>query len=283
MKTKQLLIVTIIMIVLTTQGFCQIENIKINDEITVNKVYAGMLSGTMFSLDSLSSSSFVNIRMGSEMTYKPSQFISLHAWGIYQSDATNWYATSFWTKINPSKKWDIQFGKLATLATLHRPHPVTSGGQFETWTQSQSPSGSLGVKTNYSFGEKITIGAGIFQRNKQAEYQLDLTIASLKITGYYTKYSDQFGVVTTLSLDRLYSTIAWKQDQVLATTTVYKFGYQKDLQIYTDQGYDLNINKLVRSETGIIKLFSSQWVKGKLAMGYNWENNTINGYLFVYL
>ena len=285
---KQKLFIAIVMIVISIQGFGQIKDIKINDEITVNKVYAGMLSGTMFSLDSLSSTNFVNVRIGSEVTYKPSKFISLHAWGIYQSDATNWYATSFWTKINPTKSWDIQVGKLATLATLHRPHPVTSGGQFETWAQAQSPGGALGVKTNYSFGQKTSIGIGVFQREKKPEYQVGLTISSFQIAGYYTEYSDQFCAVATLSLDRLYSTVAWKQgsdieNSVVATTTAYSFGTQKDIQVYTDQGYDLTAKKFVRSETGIIKLFSSQWIKGKLAMGYNWENNTVNGYLFVYL
>lgn len=42
-------------IVVSTLSYAQIENIKINNDSTlvINKVYAGMLSGSLFSLDSV--------------------------------------------------------------------------------------------------------------------------------------------------------------------------------------------------------------------------------------
>lgn len=285
MKTKQLLIVAITMIALTTQGFAQIKNIYLTKDssMVMNNLYAGILSGTKFSIDSVYSTNLANVRLGSQVTYKMNKVLSVSTWAIYQIDEKPFSATSFAVRIDPIKNWNVQIGKIATLATEQRPFPVTNSGQFETWTQAQAPNGAIGVKTSYAFSKNVMFGTGVFERQQQPEYQADLSIKSFRIAGIYTKYADQFAVVSSLSLDRFYTIIVWKQNEVLANTSCVTLGHDKDIQIYSDQGIDLQENKYVRGEIGILKLFNSQWIKGKIGLGYNLKTRTVNGYLFVHL
>ena len=284
MKTRHL-IVAIMMIAISVQGFGQIENIYLTNDssMVMNRIYAGTLSGTFFSMDSLYNTNFVNVRFGAQATYKMNKTFSFSIWSFYQVDKQAFYATSLNLKIAPTKQWDIQIGKMATLATEQRPLPVTSSGQFETWSQARGPNGALGIKSSYTFDNNIGFGAGFFEREKQPEYQADLIVKKFRITGIYTKYSDQFALVSSLFLNRFYTIIVWKQNEVLANTSCITLGKEKNIEIYSDQGIDLKTNDHIRGEIGILKNFSSQWVKGKIGGGYDIKTNMLICYLFVHL
>jgi len=72
MKTKINIIIAILGIVMNcNSSFSQIENITINKQIVIEKIYAGVLSSTNFSMDSIHVSPSLNLRVGAVATWKP--------------------------------------------------------------------------------------------------------------------------------------------------------------------------------------------------------------------
>lgn len=137
MKT---ILVTVLFSALSFVGFSQIKNIKINNEITLDHIYAGSISGTFFGVDSLKTASFVNLRFAAMGTYKPAKWISVRAFAVYnmQTKAAPFSISQFWLKLTPIKKLSLETGDMGTLPTEQRTLPVTSNGQFETFTEANS-------------------------------------------------------------------------------------------------------------------------------------------------
>ena len=272
---------------ISSVSFGQITNIYITKDssIVIDRVYAGMLSGTEFSVDSLSASSFVNLRFGAMVTYKPAKWIAFRTWGMYQAETNNksWKMQQFWTKITPTKKLSIEVGSMATLITEQRPHPVSGNGQFETFTEAQIPGMALNAKVKYDVTSTFQLAGGIALRNKLPEYSGRITYKRLQVSGFYSEYNKKFGTALTLDLPRVYNTFVWKQDQMLSNILVVHIVPKKGISLYSDNGYDLSAKKLVRSETGVLKTFESKWINGLLGLGYNYEHRTVNGYLFIHL
>ena len=112
-------LISALLSVLSLMGFSQIKDVKINDEVTVNHIYAGAISGTYFSVDSLKTTNFVNLRFGAMGTYKPAKWISFRAFGMYsmQTKTDPFSITQFWLKLTPTKKLSLELGNTATLPT----------------------------------------------------------------------------------------------------------------------------------------------------------------------
>ena len=83
------LVAIISFVAISSVTFGQITNIKVSDEGTIDKVYAGSLSGTMFSTDSLNASGFTGIRFGAMATYKMAKWVSFSSWAMVQVDGGN--------------------------------------------------------------------------------------------------------------------------------------------------------------------------------------------------
>lgn len=281
---KKLMSIIAIMVI-SVITFGQITDIKVNDQITIDKVYAGSLSGTMFSTDSLSATGFTGIRLGAMATYKPASWVSFSSWAMVQVDggATPWSLQQFYMTVNPSKKLTLQIGSMASIPTEQRPHPVSGNGQFETWSESQIPGGGLGAKVKYQFNSNFQLAGGVVVRKGLPEYSGRITYKKVQLSGWHSVCDTTYGAAMTVNLSRVYSTFVWKQDQTIADVLVIKLSKKHDISLYSDMGYSFVEKDLVRGEWGLLKSFDSKWVKGLFGLGYRHETKSIAGYLFVHL
>lgn len=279
---KKIVSIIIIIVAFAAGVNAQITNVKIGDQVTIDKLYAGVLIGGQFRTDTVSNDAFVNARIGAMGTWRPAKWFAFRTWGIYDFNLTKPFTMErCWLNFTPHKKVSINLGYMATLATEQRPHPATGDGQFETFSESQLPGGTYNVKIAVDATDNFSFGACVAYR-KGLEYQAMLRYNKVKISGWYG--SDQkFGSALTLDFSRVYNVTSWRQDQVIANFLCVKMGKKKDYCLYSDNGYNLKDHKLVRSESGFLKTFDSQWIKGLFGLGYRYETKSINGYLFVHL
>ncbi len=281
------LLVIVSLVIISFASSAQITGIVITKDssIVIDRIYAGSLSGTMFHTDSIYTDGFTGVRFGAMATYKPLDWLSFSSWAMVQIDggASPWSLQQFYTTISPSKKLTLQIGSMASLPTEQRPHPVSGNGQFETWSESQIPGGGLGAKVRYQFNTDFQLAGGVVVCKGLPEYSGKITYKKLQVSGWYSEYNNKFGTALTLDLPKVYNTFVWKQNQVVSNLLVVHIVSSKGISLYSDNGYHLTTKKLVRSETGAMKTFKTNWIKGLFSIGYNYKKRTVNGYLFVHL
>jgi len=258
-----------------------------DNSLVIDNIYAGMLGGTLFSIDSLNATGFTGVRFGAMATYKPLDWLSFTSWGLVQLDPglDPWSLQQFLMTIRPTKKWSLQFGSMATIPTEMRPLPVSAAGQFETWSQSQIPGGAIGFKTKYQLTDNWEFAGGVAFRSGDPEYSARVTYKKIQISGWYSTCDSisASGVAASVVHGRLSSTFVYKPDHTIADVIVFKVSKKHDVSIYSDMGYSFAEKELVRGEWGLLKSFDSQWINGLFGLGYRHEARSIAGYLFVHL
>jgi len=281
------IVIMMAMICLTIAAKAQIENIKLTTDssVTIDRIYAGILSGTQFSTDSLYASNFANVRLGAMATYQPAKWFAVKTWAMYQAETKTapWHMQQFWFKFTPTQKLSLEIGNMATLPTEQRPHPVSGAGQFETFSEGQIVGMAINAKVKYAFTKDFNAGAGIASRKDKPEYSGMLSYKTVKLSGWYSQYNKKVGTALTLDFARVYDTFVWKQDQIVSNIFCLKILPKISVSLYADTGYDLIAKKLVRGEGGVLKNFESKYISGLFGLGYQHETNTVNGYLFVHL
>jgi hypothetical protein len=278
-------IVVVISMCYSMNVSAQIENIKMTNDssLVIEKVYVGALGMTSFSTDSVYVSNYVNLRVGAIATWHMTNWLTLNSYYMYQAETDKfWGLNQFSLKIAPCKKWSLQIGHMATLSTQQRPHPVSEGGQFETWTEAQIPGSGLGAKTSYQPNKNLSFGIGVVSRKQQPEYHANVRFKKLTLSGYYG-IDQKAGAALSYTGSKVWSTLVWKQDKVIANMFGCKISSKHNIMIYTDMGYDLETKKLVRGEWGIYKVFTAKHFNVLPCVGYNYESRTIKGYLFIYM
>jgi hypothetical protein len=264
--------------IVTTVSFGQIENINVSSDssVVVDKLYAGMLSSTAYSVESLQTTPAVSIRFGAMATYKVSKHVSIRSFGMIESDLNQtWGIEQFYIHCTPTKHWVFAAGQMATISTEQRPHPVSGKGQFETWTLARIPGGAPGIKAKYV--GKVSIGAGVAARNGYGEYHGSLEKGSHNLSGYYRESDRHTGFAYTYSGKKLYTVVVYTRPLIASTIVL---GMKKDVSLFIDVGYS---TQLLRGEGGVFKRFSSKWVKGLISTSYNAKTKCVMGYLFVHL
>lgn len=280
------LFVLVVMVSISICSFAQITAIYSKDSsVVIDRIYAGSLSGTMFHTDSLYTSGFTGFRFGTMGTYRPASWISFSSWAMVQVDGGSnpWSLQQYWMTLQPTSKITLQLGSMASIPTEMRPHPVSSSGQFETWSQSQIPGGGLGIKAKYQFTKDFELASGVVLRGTMPEYSARLTYKNFQVSGWYSTCDSTSGIAASVTRGRVSSTLVYKPDQTIADMLVIKVSKKHDISIYSDMGYDFQKKDLVRGEWGLFKSFDSKWVDGLFGLGYRNEAKSIAAYLFVHL
>ncbi len=270
----------------TKTSYAQLENIKMTSDssLVVEKVYGGMLGISKFSTDSIHVSNYGNVRFGAAIHWNITKWLMLNACSMYQLETDqSWGLNQFFLKIAPCKRWSLQIGQMATLSSQQRPHPVSAGGQFETWTESQIPGSGLGAKTTYAPNDNLSFGLGVVARRQYPEYHANISYKKLTVSGYYGVQDEKTGMALSYKGTNVWTTFVWKQDKVVANMFGCKISKKHNILVYTDMGYNLETKKWVRGEWGIYKVFTSKHFSVLPCLGYNYENRAIKGYLFIHL
>jgi hypothetical protein len=270
------------LVIISISSFAQISSIKVTDEVTVDKLYAGSLSKLQFSTDSLSTTGYTSLRVGAMATYKPVKWISFTSWAICQTETgtSPWTLQQAYLTITPIKKLSVTIGSMATLVTEQRPLPVTADGQFESVSESQIPGGSLGAKVKYNIGSSFQLAGGIAVRKGLPEYAGRITYKKVQLSGWYSQCDSLFGTALTVDFKRVYSTFVFKQKTIADVLTIK---LSKDWSLYSDVVYDLSTKKLYSGEIGIMKSFESKYLKGLFGLTYDYKLHSVSSYLFIHL
>lgn len=282
---KNLIVFLAITLGLSIGSFAQIVNIPVTKDVTINKLYAGTLSWTAVSIDSLSAKNTAGLRFGTAATWRPSKYLAMYSMAVFQNETGNqsWSMNQFAVVINPSKKLKVTVGNVCTLVTEQRPSPASGDGQFETWTQSKIPGMAPVAKASFAFNSNIAAGLATAQRCGKPEYQANLVYKKFAISWLYDEWNKKHGSVLTFTLGRANEIVVWRQGELISNTLTLDLGKDRDYCLYSDTGYDLKANKLIRGEWGVLKTFSGKYIKGLIGPGYCYEDRSVHAYLYVHL
>lgn len=265
----------------------QIEDVKISKTVTANQIYAGILSWTSASIDSLHVAGYSNFRLGGAVTWRPYKGIAVKSMAMMEVGTGNnsWAMNQFSLIINPWEKLKITVGNQGTLVTEQRPYPVTAGGQFETKTESWVPGSAPSAKASLAISKNFSTGAAIAYRNNQPEYQAMVGFKSFKLSGLYRGRDQKFGAFLTMKFWRIYDIMVWRQNEVAGNFFQISLGRNNDFCFVSDTGFDLSKDKfeMVRGEWGLLKTFQAPYVAGLIGPSYCYETRSVNVYLHLHL
>ena len=293
MKKLNFKLSTIIIIVacIVTSANAQITNVKLDNQVTLDRVYLGFLGGGAYNQDS--TKVFGSVDIGAAATFRPANWFAFRGLGVYQFD-TKMPTAHFWTQFNPNKKVGISLGYMGTLASEQKPQKVTGEDQFITFTEKNIPGATYNIKVAVDSVGKFGFGVCVAYRSSNLkemslnglEYQAMFTYNWMKISGWYG--DKKFGSALTLDFPRFHNITSWRQDQVVANFICIKLGKNKNYQIISDNGYDFSTKKFVRCETGFLRTFESPNIANAFCIGglfgitYKNETKSINAYVFIH-
>lgn len=253
--------------------------VNAQDSAITTKLYAGILARSEYRNGNATVSA--NLHVGGLATWSISKKISYTGFAAVQLAKNGGFSVNVhFVEYRPNTKWAFVAGLMATLATEQRPHPVSEGGQFETWTQALIPGAALGVKAKRSFSENRVLGVGIATRNHIPEYHTSLTFNKVTIAGFYS--TAVHGGAVTYKAKKVYAIGVYK-NAVLGNTTVLTIVPKLQIKSFWDIGYDHQEGSLKRLEFGIMKSFTVKQVGGLFSIAYDQQIRSVTGYLFLYL
>lgn len=257
--------------------------IPVSKTITVD-AYAGMLGWSAFSIDSLHASCYANVRLGAVAVYRPAKWFALRGMEAYNiaADGSTWSMQQAAVIFTPTNGLNITTGNTATLVTEQRPSPATSSGQFETFTESKIPGMALNVKAVWDL-KNVSFGAGVADRLNNPEYQLMFRFKNIKLSGFYDVCDYTYGGVLTVKVGRITDILVYHQNQIISNIFMFDVGHDRNWCLYSDTGFDLNKNKLVRGEWGALRTFNGHYIGGLIGPGYCYEDRSFHVYVFVHL
>ena len=274
-------ILSIAFMAISVMSFAQITDIKVADDVTFNRIYAGELVNMAFD-DSLHAMGTTSFRAGIMGTYAPTQWISLKSFGMCQMEdgKTPWSVQQYWMKITPIKGLGIELGNMATLPTDQRPNPTTADGHIEPWAEKQITGMTVNAKIKYSLDSNLLFAAGIANRNNLPEYSGKIQFKKIQFSGWYTAYSKETGAALTIDNRKLHTTFVVRKN-VIADIFLITLNEKKGISLYSDMGYDPTHKKLIHGEWGLRKAYQSKYLKGIFQLTY--DAHKINASFFAHL
>lgn len=257
-------------------------NIDGDSSIVIEKVYAGLLSGPAYDIQSGKMSSTVSIRGAAAARWDLSSKLAIRSFGFADYDVSSQSAignAAFWAEYKPAKQWKISLGHGPSLtATNHRPHPATLSGHFEFFAMAQLP----GVMTNVTAGytpKNTTYAAsvGLFQQKPVAM----VGVSSKEWIGtlYYLATSHKLGGAITHNGKRLQTTLTYSHNDIASLALLYDCGH--NIVVYASDGYQ-STSGMQTATHGVGRVWKGKY-NGLLALGYDAVDHQIKPYLMVTL
>ena len=265
----------------TVGGFAQIENIPINKEVNIDRLYVGLLANTNFPERS-STYSPSSFRSGARVsTWLIPKTLKVRSFGalILNEGRQAKYLKSYEAIFSITKSADIAMGVMATPTTELRPNPITWQSQVETQAESRIPGGKPGFKINYRFDENLKVTYGLHKHDNRAFQHFKLS---------YKKFTAS----TFLKDDKVFLAAKWnyknsdlllvKHDDytafsaIIPISTHYKF--------YLDMEYEGLFRRLTFGEWGFRRHFKgNRLLRGFFSINYNQNMKQLRGGLFIHI
>jgi len=255
--------------------------VKSQDTTRIN-VYAGIVGSGFVQTDSASITKWANLRVGIHYKEKITKIISFDG-RIGFDPGEN--SVIFFSALKADwKNFGISAGYQPTPASEIRPSPLSVDAQFLFAAEAIPPGGSLGTTFYYK-----NVKAGIYLRNKKAEYQLAYNYKFFTI-GVWTNTADTIkkflgGATIKIKLPYLYAmasvTADKRQALALSIRPIKKINYNLVWDIaYKDQKvcnnlvgimHAVKIKKLTDARYGIGYDFITKSVGVFFLVGFNYK------------
>ncbi len=258
--------------------------------VVISKLYAGMITGPAYDVESKQVISPVNVRVGAKVDWKTMNKFTLSSFAFVQYDkgTDTWASTaSMYGTYTPTSRLTVMAGVGPSLpAKYHRPMPVTSGGHFEVFTTSRLPGGLPTVNFDYKIGSS-TMSLGISKFNNGAMYATSFTSQKVIMTGYYLPQTNDWGSAVTITFPKVSNVLVKSHTDIVTNFLRVVLDQEKGIVFIADNGYSLESNECIRSENGFLKTFSSKSSKiqwgGLFGISYDAVAQRANSYLFLYI
>lgn len=270
---KNIILSTIFIILSALSMKAQISLSSDNCKVEVPRIYIGALNANIFSVDSLSVNPFISVRVGGQAFWHISDKFHIESYLVNETAGKdNKLITSFGLKFDISNNSYIRIGKIATPTTFtFRPHPVSADAQFETWTHGSLPGGGIGVQLNF-----YKTNIGVYNKNDAAEFHISQEVGKFSASGWYSE--NTHGIAASYSGDKISTTMFYKNNVEEILGNFFSYGI-KEVVLYSDFGYSISSNDIVRLEIGLLKPFEVKFMKGLIGFGGDYKTRSINGYL----
>jgi hypothetical protein len=279
---KAILLVFVFLAAINMAALSQIKNLVATSDssIVVNNVYVGLLNSSVFDSD-LNVEHGYNLRIGGNLTWQLSPWIKAKALIVYgRAGGEDLNINFFCLKLHSkNENLGLEFGRMPTLSTEMMPIPLSPGGQFSTWTESQIIGPAVGAKATFRIKESL-LGAGISLRDKKLEYHFKLESGVTAAAACYRPDNKMFQSSFSFKPEYLYTISVLKNvgaSNLLANYTSVPIGHQ--LEVCLDAGYCFEEKKFQKLEFGVIKNFKAAWLKGLLYLCYTHEDKKLNAFL----
>jgi hypothetical protein len=274
--------------VLSVFVFGQLENVACSSDssIVIERVYIGSLGNINVGSD-LESESGHSLRFGVQAYWTLSPILKIKAYSVYDRAYGEDIVINNFSLRAQKNGFFGEIGRMATPSTELRPLPPTADAQFETWTQSRLPGGSVGIKGGYVFAKDQVITLGLHERNGQAEYGARLQINKFNLAAAYETAGDKLSLGSSYKSKSSYhflSAVSDKEETIVGSLTIIDFQIAKqELKAYLDAGYSFSSEDFPRLEIGLLKNIEAGLAKGLFGLGWSYEIKAVKAYLFVHI
>lgn len=221
----------------------------------------------------------VNTRLGAGASLHLNENWRLDGWSMYEWDNRNWsnrLGLNSFSIVYQAGDTRLDMGKVATVTTfLHRPHPISAGGQFETKPQAYMLGGAYGIRIQKGSLLLSVTDDGV-SGDKGAEVNLGVNKRGVKASIWYNQM--QAGLAVSTSHGRIETVNVWSQG-VVANTLMINL---TKCTFFSDVGYDIKEEEWIKSELGLFHEFELGHLKCVPAASVELVNKECILYLWIH-
>ena len=267
---------------LTINAWAQIQDIPIGKEVTMDRLYAGLLANTPFLERNEAYRHASSLQMGARIHFwlipKKLRIRSFGVVKLVQEQPSKFFR-SYEAIFTPHENLAVHMGSMATPTTELRPNPTTWQSQVETNAERTILGGRPGIKVQYRFVNNLRISYGLHNHNGLAAQHLKISYKNLSVSNYLEGNTQFFAVGWHFKNGRLIAT-AFKKLTAVALVLPIVPSYR----IYMDMAHDHDKGNLSFGEWGVRKQFPHhRIVKGFISLSYNHTLRNFQGGLFLHI
>ena len=262
----------------------QITDIKLSDDLKLDRVYLGLVSNTGVNTTDIDRISNGSLQSGLMLTYLLTERLKLRSFGVVklESDELTKTFTSYEVIYNVSDNINWHFGVMSTPTTKLRPNPTTWESQAETNAQSKIIGGRTGTKINFELSPNLKISYGLFNHSGIWANHLKINYKFIKIAGFIEKNKTFLAV--DINTKRINSTTTFEPNHQFSKSIFINFN--RGFSLLLESEYSMIKEKLNYGNIGLRKYFlsSNKRLKGFLSIGYNpIGNNQVTGSFAIHI
>jgi len=278
--------ITLLLFGFSLQVKSQIQNIRLNDSLNFEKIYAGFSSSMLVPNDSLKATSLASIRVGTAISWRLSESVSIYSHGALQwsNQYQPFSITAFVLNIDVSKRLKLALGLPPTATTFTRPHPITWKNQTESYAQSRIPGNQLGGLLQYTFSEKLRLSYSVQHLDGDTwSNHLNVTYGPLSLAGFIQENKEKF-LSIRLNTNKIDWNYNYSSEQQEHASSIF-YHLSKAYAIYTDINYQIEAEDAGIMVLGVRRhLPNSKYpVGGFLSVSHDFANGFTAFQLFLHL